>query len=68
MRKNKKDIKWFFAMGKPWYMKWWLWLCMFIIVLSIPIIINSTFQPLYRERMLDFSNNFNGSIGLLTLK
>jgi len=44
MRKNKKDIKWFFAMGKPWYMKWWLWLCMLIIVLSIPIIINELYK------------------------
>lgn len=44
MRKNKKDIKWFFAVTKPWYMKWWLWLCTLIIVLSIPIIINELYK------------------------
>ena len=32
------------------------------------MVINSTFPSLYRERMLDFSSNFSGSIGLLTLK
>lgn len=43
MRKSKKDLKWFFAIGKPWYMKWWLWLCTLIIVLAIPFIINELY-------------------------
>lgn len=38
--KKKKDLKWFFAFGKPWLKKWWLWVIIGTIVLSIPLIIN----------------------------
>lgn len=44
MHKGKKDVRWYFAIGKPWYAKWWLWFSTFIVVLAIPIIINEQYK------------------------
>lgn len=37
--KKKKDLKWFFACGKPWKCKWWIW-ALLALLISIPFIIN----------------------------
>lgn len=37
--KKKRDLKWFFAYGKPWICKWWIWVLLALLI-SIPFIIN----------------------------
>lgn len=37
--KKKKGLKWFFAFGKPWQCKWWVWAVLALFI-SIPFIIN----------------------------
>ena len=46
-QKKKHDIKWFFAYGKPWYVKWWLWVLVVIIfdsLVAVPITINYAYM------------------------
>lgn len=44
---RKHDVKWFFACGKPWHKKWWIWLIgviLIILLVAIPFIINCAYM------------------------
>lgn len=48
MEQNKKpSVKWFFACGKPWFKKWWVWVIIIILLTSLigtPFIINFAYM------------------------
>lgn len=44
MTKKRKDIKWFFACEKEWYLRWWLWIIIIIVISLIPLGINEAYK------------------------
>lgn len=45
--KKKHDIRWFFACGKPWLQKWWIYIIIVFVVsmfIIIPFLINSAYM------------------------
>ena len=45
MEQNKKpSVKWFFACGKPWYKKWWVWVLGVLLAILPPVFINLAYM------------------------
>lgn len=43
-QKKKHNLKRFFACGKSWYKKWWIWVLALVIIIAIPFIINESYK------------------------
>lgn len=72
--KKKHDINWFFACGKPWYQKWWVWLIALAIILAVPFAINESYkagkgyQTLWEAKdVLSFYGSFLAFLGTIAL-
>lgn len=72
--KKKHDINWFFACGKPWYQKWWVWLIALAIILAVPFAINESYkagtgyQTLWGAKdVLSFYGSFLAFLGTVAL-